>query len=150
MRILDIVQDSIVDGPGLRTVVFFAGCPHHCIGCHNPESWNPGGGIKMSVEEIATKCLSNPLNEITFSGGDPLYQVEELAQLAIILKRHKKNIWCYTGYVYEDLLNRQDPNIHLLLENIDVLVDGPFVLSKRDLSLSYRGSSNQRLIYCKK
>ena len=147
MRVLNIVHDSIVDGPGLRTVIFFAGCPHHCRGCHNPESWNPKGGIEMTIDEIAAECLSNPLNDVTFSGGDPLYQVEELAALAVILKANQKNIWCYTGYTYEDLQEKKDPSISLLFQHIDALVDGPFVLAKRDLSLLYRGSSNQRIFF---
>lgn len=143
MRVLDILSGTTVDGPGLRTSIYFAGCPHHCPGCHNPQSWNIGGGVEMSVDEIAAKAISEEL-PVTFSGGDPLLQHQELKHLASILKEQAINIWCYTGYQFEDILqNRQ------LLDTValmDVLVDGPFIQNLRNKSLRFKGSENQRLI----
>ncbi|MEH7108862.1 anaerobic ribonucleoside-triphosphate reductase activating protein [Bacillus sp. JJ1764] len=144
MRVLDIVHDSIVDGRGLRTVIFFAGCPHLCQGCHNPESWNIEGGTEWSEAEIFQEVMKNELTDITFSGGEPFLQAREIAVLARKLKQEGKNIWCFTGYRYEELI--QEPDHVSLLEQIDILVDGRFELKKRDLTLRYKGSSNQRII----
>lgn len=144
LRVLDIVGGTSVDGPGLRTSVYFAGCNHHCPGCHNPQSWDFDGGEAMSVlriKEIIDDCDFN----VTFSGGDPLMQpVDEMVELARLLKADGRTIWCYTGYSYEYLASR--PEYEELLTCIDVLVDGPFVESLRDISLRFRGSSNQRLV----
>lgn len=144
MRVLSILQDSIVDGPGLRTVIFFAGCPHHCPGCHNPQSWHPEGGLDWTETAIIQEVVENELADVTFSGGEPFLQSSELAQLAQKLKQSGKSIWCYTGYLYEQLI--QDPNHLEMLKKMDVLVDGKFDRTKRDLSLLYKGSSNQRVI----
>jgi len=144
MRVLNILHDSIVDGTGLRTVIFFAGCPHHCHGCHNPQSWNPENGTEWTMEEIFQEVMQNELSNVTFSGGEPFLQSKEIAHLAQKLKQEDKNIWCYTGYLYEELI--QDPKHVSMLKHIDVLVDGRFELSKRDLTLYYKGSSNQRVI----
>ena len=144
LRVIDIVGGTSVDGPGLRTSVYFAGCNHHCPGCHNPQSWDCEGGEAMSVhriKEIIDDCDFN----VTFSGGDPLMQpVDEMVELARLLKADGRTIWCYTGYSYEYLASR--PEYEELLTCIDVLVDGPFVESLRDISLRFRGSSNQRLV----
>lgn len=144
LRVIDIVSGTSVDGPGLRTSVYFAGCNHHCPGCHNPQSWDFDGGEAMSVlriKEIIDDCDFN----VTFSGGDPLMQpVDEMVELARLLKADGRTIWCYTGYSYEYLASR--PEYEELLTCIDVLVDGPFVESLRDISLRFRGSSNQRLV----
>ena len=144
LRVIDIVGGTSVDGPGLRTSVYFAGCNHHCPGCHNPQSWDFDGGEAMSVlriKEIIDDCDFN----VTFSGGDPLMQpVDEMVELARLLKADGRTIWCYTGYSYEYLASR--PEYEELLTCIDVLVDGPFVESLRDISLRFRGSSNQRLV----
>ncbi|MFS0779932.1 anaerobic ribonucleoside-triphosphate reductase activating protein [Neobacillus sp. 3P2-tot-E-2] len=144
MRILNILHDSIVDGVGLRTVIFFAGCPHHCNGCQNPDSWNYSNGNEWTETEVFVEILQNELSDVTFSGGEPFLQAKEIAPLANKLKQEGKNIWCYTGYLYEELLKNHDHAA--LLEHIDVLVDGRFNLTKRDLSLCYKGSSNQRII----
>lgn len=144
MRILDILHDSIVDGKGLRTVIFFAGCPHRCHGCQNPQSWDYKNGIEWAEAEIFQEIMQNELSNVTFSGGEPFLQVREVAPLAHKLKQEGKNIWCYTGYLFEEL--KQNPDHAPLLEHIDVLVDGRFNLTKRDLSLCYKGSSNQRII----
>ncbi|MFN7252984.1 MAG: anaerobic ribonucleoside-triphosphate reductase activating protein [Anaerobacillus sp.] len=146
MKVLSIIHDSIVDGEGLRTVIFFAGCPHHCQGCHNPESWNFENGQEYSVEQLVSEVISNPINEVTFSGGDPFYQAKEIIILAKKLKSLGKNIWAYTGYTLEELLFRNDEHELALLREIDVLVDGPFIQSQRNLSLPFRGSNNQRII----
>ncbi len=144
LRVIDIVGGTSVDGPGLRTSVYFAGCNHHCPGCHNPQSWDFEGGEAMSVlriKEIIDDCDFN----VTFSGGDPLMQpVDEMVELARLLKADGRTIWCYTGYSYEYVASR--PEYEELLACIDVLVDGPFVESLRDISLRFRGSSNQRLV----
>ncbi len=144
LRVIDIVSGTSVDGPGLRTSVYFAGCNHHCPGCHNPQSWDFEGGEAMSVlriKEIIDDCDFN----VTFSGGDPLMQpVDEMVELARLLKADGRTIWCYTGYSYEYVSSR--PEYEELLACIDVLVDGPFVESLRDISLRFRGSSNQRLV----
>lgn len=144
LRVIDIVGGTSVDGPGLRTSVYFAGCNHHCPGCHNPQSWDFEGGEAMSVlriKEIIDDCDFN----VTFSGGDPLMQpVDEMVELARLLKADGRTIWCYTGSSYEYVASR--PEYKELLACIDVLVDGPFVESLRDISLRFRGSSNQRLV----
>lgn len=144
MKVINILHDSIVDGAGFRSVVFFAGCLHHCHGCHNPQSWNIANGKDMSQADIFTELIENELTNVTLSGGDPFLQCIEVSELAKSLKVAGKNIWCYTGYLFEDLL--ENPHHRHLLEQIDVLVDGPFELAKRDLSLLYKGSSNQRII----
>lgn len=141
---MDIYHDSICDGDGLRTVIFFAGCPHHCKGCHNPESWKMSNGKEMTVEEVLQECLSNPLTDITFSGGDPFLQAKEIIPLAKALKDAGKNIWCWTGWLYEDLL--QNKHQKELLQYIDTLIDGKFILEQRDTNLKYRGSPNQRVL----
>ena len=143
LRVLDIVGGTSVDGPGLRTSIYFAGCSHHCPGCHNPQSWDAGGGDAMTIDEIMAVIDKNDFN-VTLSGGDPLYQVDELIELARRVKSAGRNIWCYTGYTYEQVC--ADDRMSRLLPYIDVLVDGPYIESKRDLGLRFRGSSNQRLV----
>lgn len=149
MKVMNIIQDSIVDGEGLRTVIFFAGCSHFCKGCHNPSSWNINNGVEVSLEEILKEVKKNPLNDVTFSGGDPIYQVKELVKLAKEIKKLNKNIWCYTGYTIEELRSINNKDINELLETIDVLVDGRFEIDNLDLSIPFRGSTNQRIIYLK-
>lgn len=145
ISILDIVEDTTVDGPGFRTTVYCAGCPNHCPGCHNPQSWDMANGHEVDVEDILDTILADPFADVTFSGGDPMFQPVGFAALAKAVKeRSGKNIWCYTGYLFEDLLkNAQQKE---LLEYIDVLVDGRFVEVLKDESLRFRGSSNQRII----
>lgn len=144
MQVLDIIEGTTVDGPGLRTAIYFAGCRHACPGCHNPQSWDMDGGSPMSVEEIAAAVEAAGFRGITFSGGDPLYQAEPLAILAETLRHRGHDLWCYTGFLWEEIVN--DPRFRRLLSAIDVLVDGPFIQALRDASLPFRGSSNQRLI----
>ena len=146
MRILSILEDTTVDGPGFRTSIYCAGCTHHCPGCHNPQSWAADGGMEMSAEEIMQVIESDPFAPgVTFSGGDPMQQAEAFTELAQLIRaRTSKNIWCYTGYTFETLL--QHPAQQELLTYIDVLVDGPFIAACRDTDLLFRGSTNQRLI----
>lgn len=141
-----VIQESIVDGPGLRVTVFLQGCPRHCEGCHNPELLpTEEGGIEINEKDFAKMLLDSitPLHKgITFSGGDPLMQHHALLKVIMIVRQANPNIdiWVYTGYDYEDI--KSLPVISL----IDVLVDGPFKLNERDLSLKFKGSSNQRII----
>ena len=145
IRVLDIIEDTMVDGTGLRTSIYCAGCAHHCPGCHNPQSWDFGGGRMMSTDEIMDVIKADPFADVTFSGGDPMYQADGFAELAEAIKRETdKTIWCYTGFTFEELL--ADVTKHKLLNMIDVLVDGPFIQSLRNPDLPFRGSSNQRII----
>lgn len=147
MRIYGLVQDSIVDGPGFRFVCFVQGCPHHCPGCHNPDSHDPTGGREMDVEEVAAQMLSNPLTDgLTLSGGEPFDQAGECAALAARAKESGLNVWAYTGYCYETLLEKENPDVLALLAQVDVLVDGPFVEGLKSYDALFRGSTNQRLI----
>ena len=145
ISILNIIEDTMVDGPGFRTSIYCAGCRHACEGCHNPQSWDFSGGRAMTTDEIMRIIEADPYANVTFTGGDPMYQPEGFAELArAIHARTDKNIWCYTGFTFERLLN--NPRQRALLEQIDVLVDGPFVKALRNDDLVFRGSSNQRII----
>ena len=145
LRILDIIEDTTVDGPGFRTSIYCAGCQHHCPGCHNPQSWDMQGGRDVALEEVLCTILDDPFADVTFSGGDPMYQAEAFTELARQIKaQSRKTIWCYTGFTFEQLV--VNPCTRALLEQLDVLVDGRFVGELRDEDLLYRGSSNQRLI----
>ena len=145
LYILDIVEDTAVDGPGFRTSVYCAGCPNRCAGCHNPQSWDIANGRPMATDEILDIILADPFADVTFSGGDPMFQPQGFAALARAIKEQScKNIWCYTGYLFEELL--QNPAQRALLEHIDVLVDGRYIEALRDEELRFRGSSNQRVI----
>ena len=143
--LMDIVEDTVVDGPGFRTAIYAAGCRHHCEGCHNPQSWNPANGYRVEVEQVAKQLLSDPFSNVTFSGGDPLEQVEAFTELARLIKsQSKKTIWCYTGYRFEDICRSR--RMLQILPYIDVLVDGRYVQKLRGTELLFRGSSNQRLV----
>ena len=145
ISVIKIVEDTTVDGPGFRTTVYAAGCPNACPGCHNPQSWDIASGTLMTTEEIMQIIRADEFADVTFSGGDPMFQPEGFAELAEAVKRETgKNIWCYTGYTFERLLD--NPKQAELLKYIDVLVDGKFKQALRDESLLFRGSSNQRLI----
>ena len=146
LYIMDIIDGTVVDGPGFRLSVYCAGCSHRCQGCHNPQSWEMANGKEMDVEEILQAVKDSPWN-VTFSGGDPFFQAEGFAELARRIKAEtSKTIWCYTGYTLEALKEENDPWKMELLRNIDVLVDGPFIQGLRDEQLRFRGSSNQRII----
>lgn len=146
LRISGTVNDSIVDGPGLRYAVFTQGCPHDCPGCHNPQTHDFSGGKDIDTSEILAQIRKNPLLDgLTLTGGEPFCQCTACIALAQGAHAHGLNVWCYSGYTFEELINGK-AEWRLLLQNIDVLVDGPFLLEKRSLDCRFRGSSNQRLI----
>ncbi len=149
LRIADIIQDSIVDGPGMRLTVFTQGCPHHCPGCHNPQTWAPEGGKEVSVDEIIKKLTSNPLTDgVTLSGGEPYFQAAACAEIAERAHAEGYNVWCYSGYTFEEITEKSktDEAFNKLLSQTDVLVDGPFIAEEKSLTLKWRGSRNQRVI----
>jgi anaerobic ribonucleoside-triphosphate reductase activating protein len=147
MRIAGIVDDSIVDGDGLRLSVFTQGCPHHCVGCQNPDTHAASGGRDEDTENILARIDENPLlTGITFSGGEPILQPAPLTRLAKEAHKRGLDVWSYTGYTLEELLAKKNPAIDALLRVLDVLVDGPYEERLRDLTLNFRGSSNQRII----
>jgi anaerobic ribonucleoside-triphosphate reductase activating protein len=145
IRVLKILEQTMADGPGFRTSVYCAGCKHACKGCHNPQSWDFNGGKEMTVEQIMRVVEADPYTRgVTFSGGDPMYQAAEFAELARqIHRRTQKDIWCYTGFTFESLIH--DDQRELLAE-LDVLVDGPYIEKFSDPDLLFRGSYNQRII----
>ena len=145
MRIAGIVNDSIVDGPGLRLAIFAQGCPHHCPGCHNPESHDFAGGSDMDTVKIIARMDANPLLDgITLTGGEPFEQPDACRILADAAHARGLNVWAYSGYTFEQLC--AVPEKRRLLEACDVLVDGPFLLAERSLDLRFRGSKNQRVL----
>lgn len=149
IRLSGIVRESIVDGPGIRYAVFTQGCPHHCPGCHNPETHDFNGGYFDTVENIFNDFKRNPLlTGITFSGGEPMCQSKPLLKLAQMVVEFGKDVVIYSGYTLEQLseMSKETPEIRELLLLCRLLVDGPYIEAKRDLSLNFRGSSNQRLI----
>ena len=146
LNLAGIQTDSIVDGPGIRTTFFCQGCPHHCEGCHNPETWPFSGGTPMETEQLVQLVCENPLcRGVTFSGGEPFAQAEGFLELAKALKAKGYEVASYSGYTFEQLLEG-DRDQRELLETIDVLIDGPFLRDQRSLELSFRGSRNQRII----
>ncbi len=152
LRIAGTVNDSIVDGPGIRFTVFVQGCPHNCRGCHNPQTHDFNGGTITDTEELLEKIKSNPLLDgVTFSGGEPFCQAGALASLGKEIKKLGLNIVTYTGYTFEQLYSsREQNNWNDLLKVTDVLIDGPFILEQKDWEIKFRGSSNQRYIDCQK
>ena len=153
IRLYGLVTDSIVDGPGFRVSIFTQGCPHHCEGCHNPQSHDPTGGKVWTLDDVEAKFTGNPLLDgITLSGGEPFSQPAACAELARRAHQKGLNVWTYSGYVYDKLLEmaRTDEAANALLHETDVLVDGPFLLAQRSLELLYCGSKNQRLIDMKR
>ena len=147
IKIADTVNDSIVDGEGYRFTIFTQGCPHHCAGCHNPQTHDFAGGRTEDTDALLVRILENPLlSGVTFSGGEPFCQPQPLADLAKKLHQHQLDVWIYTGYTLEQLREHRDPAIDSLLSEADVLVDGRFELAERDLTLAFRGSRNQRVI----
>ena len=149
MRVAGLVQDSIVDGPGLRFAVFVQGCDKDCEGCHNQEAIDPSGGVYLSVSEIIAEMQSNPLTDgLTLTGGEPFLQAGECAELAAFARNKGMNVWTYSGFTFEELLDiaKTNPAVSELLEFSHVLVDGRFVLAQRSLSIKWRGSRNQRVI----
>ena len=150
LNVSGIVSDSIVDGPGIRTTIFSQGCPHHCKGCHNPETWAFGCGTDISVEAIVDIVKSNPLCKgVTFSGGEPFSQAAAFAKLAVLLKAEGYEVASYSGYTFEELLEGSEAQ-QQLLSVIDILIDGRFLLEQKSLEIAFRGSRNQRILDVKK
>ncbi|MCM1006419.1 MAG: anaerobic ribonucleoside-triphosphate reductase activating protein [Ruminococcus flavefaciens] len=152
LRIAGTVNDSIVDGPGIRFTIFTQGCPHKCEGCHNPQTHDFNGGEIVEADEIIEKIKKNPLLDgVTFSGGEPFCQAEALADIGRKIKAIGLNIITYTGYTFEELYeNREKNHWNDLLSVTDFLIDGKFILSQKDWNLKFRGSSNQRYIDCQR
>lgn len=153
LRISGIIEESIVDGPGIRFVVFTQGCPHKCLGCHNPETHDFLGGKEIDTNQIVENFKKYPyMTGITFSGGEPFSQIDAILSLILQFKNTfpSKNIVIYTGYTFEELLTKNNQTINQILSLSDYLIDGKFEINKRDISLIFRGSSNQRIIDLKK
>lgn len=144
LRISGIERESIVDGDGIRYVIFTQGCPHHCPGCHNPQTHSFDAGRLISVNELLADISKRKdyIDGITLSGGEPFCQSDQCSVIAEQARKMGLTVWCYTGYLFEELYGRNDR----LLNHIDILVDGPFIQQKRSLALQFRGSTNQRLI----
>lgn len=145
----DLQSDSIVDGEGIRTVIWTQGCPHNCRGCHNPSTHDFNDGCLIDVEDVKERIKNLEFQDgITFSGGDPLCQVDACLELAKFSKKCNLNIWCYTGYTYEQLMIMSKSNQKILefLSYVDVLIDGKFILEEKSLNVAFRGSKNQRVI----
>lgn len=151
LKVAGLVQESIVDGPGIRFTLFTQGCPHHCMGCHNPHTHDFNQGYLIEIDTLVKKICSNPyLDGLTISGGEPFMQIKELNELLQSLPAI--NTIIYTGYLFEDLLSKAKINeeLYQVLEKTDYLIDGKFIAEQKDLTLKYRGSKNQRIIDCKK
>lgn len=147
IRVAGVVNDSITDGPGLRYTLFVQGCPHHCPGCHNPQTHSFEGGTLRRAEEIGAEVLKNPiLSGLTLSGGEPVCQAAALVPLCQIVKQAGLDIVLYSGYTFEQLLEMKQKDVRQLLSLCDVLVDGPFLLEQKSLALLFRGSKNQRIL----
>jgi anaerobic ribonucleoside-triphosphate reductase activating protein len=150
IRIAGIVEDSVVDGPGLRYTIFVQGCPHCCVGCHNPQTHDSGGGYETTTDELLKAILKQKLiSGITISGGEPFMQAAACAKLAQEVKKAGTlNIVIYSGYYHKDLIvmAKNDPDVAALLDACDILIDGPYEADKKSLNLPFRGSSNQSII----
>jgi len=149
VRIAGVVKESIVDGPGIRYVIFAQGCPHHCKGCHNEATLDFAGGQEYGIEKIVFDIeRTQLLSGVTFSGGEPFSQPDAFCELATRLKEKNVHILIYSGYTYEELIKLSEKNVAIknLLGLTDILIDGRFDLEKRDLMLQFKGSSNQRYI----
>ena len=142
-RVLDIIRGTTVDGPGFRTSIYFAGCSHHCPNCHNPQSWDPQGGVEMSLDDIM-EIIQEEDFDVTLSGGDPLFQSTNLPILVDRIKNNRRNLWIYTGYIWEDVV--ASPLLFRAISKADVLIDGQFIEELKDPDLPFKGSSNQRII----
>lgn len=147
LRLAGITRESVVDGPGIRVVIFAQGCPHHCNGCQNPETHDPGGGKVLAMEEIVEMVRPTPITRgVTFSGGEPFMQAEGFGALGRCLKSMGLDIVTYTGYTWEALTASDNRAWRELIEVTDLLIDGPFVESQKDTTIAFRGSRNQRII----
>lgn len=151
IRIAGVVNDSVVDGPGIRFTIFTQGCPYACPGCHNMHTWDPQAGEEVSIKSLVAKWRKNPLLDgITLSGGEPLWQKEKLLPLIEAALEDDLNVVLYTGSTYEELCALNDKLTNEILSKVTYLIDGPFKLSELNLNLLYRGSNNQRIIDLRK
>lgn len=149
VRIAGTLKESVVDGPGIRYVIFAQGCSHKCAECHNPETHDFEGGYEVDADNLIDDIRNTKhIDGVTLSGGDPFYQNEAFSYIAGKLKEKDMNIVAYSGFTYEQIL--QDNKMKPMLENIDVLIDGPYIASQRTLSMPFRGSKNQRAIDIRK
>ena len=149
LRLSGLTPESLVDGPGLRYVIFTQGCPHRCPNCHNPTSWDMDTGKEFTVKEIIRMLKKQKkIQGVTFSGGEPFLQAAELSQVALAAHQLGLDVVTYSGFTYEELIEqgKNDINITALLSASDLLIDGKYIDAKRDSSLPFRGSSNQRII----
>lgn len=146
IRLASLIHDSIVDGEGLRSVVFTQGCPHNCPGCHNPETQPFDKGLVLDINRVIDEVLSRDLKKVTFSGGEPFVQPKACYEIAKVLKEHGYSLWSYTGFDFEVLMRLKDPYIKKFLSTLDILIDGRFILEKRNLTILFRGSTNQRIL----
>jgi len=150
LKIAGIVKESVVDGPGLRYVIFTQGCPHNCVGCHNPKTHDFAGGYAISTEELFQEITATKLIDgVTFSGGEPFAQAAVCAELARLVKKQGLNVLTYSGYYYYELqkMAAKDSDVAALLHATDILIDGPYDETKKASNLEFRGSSNQSIIY---
>lgn len=145
LRVAGVIEESIVDGPGIRFVLFLQGCRLHCPGCQNPQTWDFDGGTLVPSDEVLARIRENPLvHGVTFSGGEPFEQAEALLPLAKELKAQGYHLMAFSGFTLEQLV--QKPECRALLEQLDLLVDGPFIEAQKSLDLRFRGSRNQRIL----
>ncbi|MDE6393670.1 MAG: anaerobic ribonucleoside-triphosphate reductase activating protein [Muribaculaceae bacterium] len=144
VRVLDIVRGTTVDGPGFRTSIYLAGCRHHCPGCHNPQSWDFGGGSEMEIDDLM-EIVKEEDFDVTLSGGDPMYRPDAVREISRRVRSLGHRVWVYTGFTWEQI--KSDPQLLEALEDVEAIVEGPFISELRDTDLRFRGSSNQRIIY---
>ena len=146
IKVLRVLEQTMADGPGFRTSIYCAGCRHACPGCHNPQSCDFNAGEWKTVDELLNVIKSDGMSNVSFSGGDPFYQVDAFTELARRIKTETtKTIWGWTGFTLEEI--KADDHLAQMLPYLDVLVDGPFIKEKRDTDLLFRGSPNQRILY---
>ena len=148
IRVANILHETTSDMPGFSTSIYCQGCKHHCKNCHNPQTWDFNGGKEYTVEELFDIIINEPLSDVTFTGGDPMFQVEAFTELAKLIKiKTSKTIWLYSGYTYEQI--KESPKMSVILPYIDVLIDGRYIDEKRNTDLKFRGSENQRIVHLK-
>lgn len=146
IRLASFIHDSIVDGEGIRSVIFTQGCPHNCPGCHNQKALPFDGGELVEIDDVVSEILKADLKRVTFSGGEPFAQARQCYEISARLRAHDYNLWSYTGYTYDALVRHRDPYFLKFLSQLDIVIDGRFVLAQRSIAALYRGSSNQRII----
>ena len=148
IKVANIIYETTSDMPGFSTSIYCQGCKHHCKNCHNKQTWDFNGGKEYDVNELFDIINNEKFSDVTFTGGDPMFQVDAFKELAVLIKlKTSKTIWCYSGYTYEEI--KENPNMSLILPFIDVLVDGKYIDEKRNTDLKFRGSENQRIIHLK-